>query len=196
MLLFKSLDLEHAGQNLPSAGIGSAAFRTSAVLCPGTFQPAARLEIRFSNQGRAMAKDKKKGQVAEQPLTPFLQTGEATRTAPKIDGHGNRDASDDDPEVREARLQQRIREKAHEIWVLEGKPNWQQERHWDMAKELIAQADNLAATLKPIEAGRGTVEEADVALGRHGDMPSLTAQVDPPRTRRTAAKKSASPPRR
>lgn len=142
-----------------------------------------------------MAKDRKKGQVSEKPLTPFLQTGEATRAAPKGDGHGNRDASDEDPEVKEARLQQRIREKAHEIWVLEGKPNWQQERHWDMAKELIAQADNLAATLKPIEAGRGAVEEANVALGRHGDMPGLTDQADPPRTRRTAAKKTAAPTR-
>ena len=36
-----------------------------------------------------------------------------------------------------AGLEQRIRDKAYELWEKEGRPAWQQERHWDEAKAIV-----------------------------------------------------------
>ena len=124
-----------------------------------------------------MSDDGHKAKVPQQKPTPFVQTDEARLTSSE--------ALDAD----EARLQQRIRDKAYELWVLEGKPNWQQERHWDMAKELVAQEDNAGAALKPVDSGINVVEEAEIALGNHGDMPGLTDQADPPKIRRSTARR-------
>ena len=33
--------------------------------------------------------------------------------------------------------EQRIRDKACELWENEGRPAWQQERHWDEAKAIV-----------------------------------------------------------
>ncbi|PWB30541.1 hypothetical protein DCO48_20060 [Pseudomonas sp. SDI] len=42
----------------------------------------------------------------------------------------------------------RIREFAYQIWESEGKPDGQENRHWDMARKL-AEAESLAPKAKP-----------------------------------------------
>ena len=37
--------------------------------------------------------------------------------------------------------EERIRRKAYDIWLGEGRPGWQHERHWTMAKEMVAAED-------------------------------------------------------
>ena len=42
-------------------------------------------------------------------------------------------------------LEERIREKARELWMLEGRPNedGHEQRHWDMARQLILQDQRI-----------------------------------------------------
>ncbi|MCQ4278224.1 DUF2934 domain-containing protein [Pseudomonas stutzeri] len=44
--------------------------------------------------------------------------------------------------------EQRIRELAYDIWVSEGRPHGQDERHWEMARKL-AEAENDTSESKP-----------------------------------------------
>jgi len=44
--------------------------------------------------------------------------------------------------------QDRIRQKAHEIWEREGRPEGRDREHWDMASELVAQAERHRETLE------------------------------------------------
>ncbi|CAK9888892.1 MULTISPECIES: DUF2934 domain-containing protein [Pseudomonas] len=44
--------------------------------------------------------------------------------------------------------EKRIREFAYQIWESEGKPEGQEERHWDMARKL-AEAEALAPKVTP-----------------------------------------------
>jgi len=48
-------------------------------------------------------------------------------------------------------LETRIRERAHQIWLEEGKPEGRTESHWELAKIAIALADAQPQMLKPIE---------------------------------------------
>uniref|UniRef100_UPI00390647E5 DUF2934 domain-containing protein n=1 Tax=Pseudomonas sp. KCJK9016 TaxID=3344556 RepID=UPI00390647E5 len=49
----------------------------------------------------------------------------------------------------------RIREFAYQIWESEGKPEGQEERHWEMARKL-AEAEALAPKKSPKAAGSKT----------------------------------------
>jgi hypothetical protein len=44
--------------------------------------------------------------------------------------------------------EQQIREYAYQIWLTEGCPQGQAQRHWDMARQL-AEAEALAASARP-----------------------------------------------
>ena len=55
--------------------------------------------------------------------------------------------------------EQRIRQIAYEIWVAEGYPANQEERHWRMAEQIFAQEE--AEAFKPSEAGK----EEDASTG-------------------------------
>jgi hypothetical protein len=44
--------------------------------------------------------------------------------------------------------EQQIREYAYQIWLTEGCPQGQAQRHWDMARQL-AEAETLAASARP-----------------------------------------------
>ena len=57
-------------------------------------------------------------------------------------------------------LEQRIRARAHEIWVAEGRPPGQEERHWQMARVAIAQEDTLKSTVLPADANKDVAEDA------------------------------------
>ncbi|WP_417780869.1 DUF2934 domain-containing protein [Stutzerimonas xanthomarina] len=52
--------------------------------------------------------------------------------------------------------EQRIRELAYDIWVSEGRPHGQDERHWEMARKL-AEAENDTSESKPAARTRKAV---------------------------------------
>jgi len=66
--------------------------------------------------------------------------------------------------------EQRVRERAHEIWVREGKPEGRAEDHWALAREEISEAEGIADTLKPIEP-EGPTAEPLLAVESLGDLP-------------------------
>jgi hypothetical protein len=78
--------------------------------------------------------------------------------------------------------EQRIREKAFQLWLEEGKPEGRHERHWELAKELVAMEDGRRdIAVPPAEAEAvGPAPAPEHA----GDLPILTdfgeAEVAPP----------------
>jgi hypothetical protein len=80
------------------------------------------------------------------------------------------------------RDERRIRERAHRLWLEEGRPDGGAEAFWDMAKELVAIEDSQKATLLPnptedYEASPTTepVEPLE-AVKNAGEFPTLTDQ--------------------
>ena len=71
---------------------------------------------------------------------------------------------------------EKIREKAYELWVLEGKPEGRHLAHWEMARELVAQEEGLDTTLLPINPDEEEIEDAVAALDNGGEAPGLTDQ--------------------
>jgi hypothetical protein len=70
--------------------------------------------------------------------------------------------------------EQRIREKAFQLWLEEDRPEGQQDRHWALASELVAIEDSQIDTTIPlaeIHAG----EPVEV-LENAGEIPTLTDQ--------------------
>ncbi len=92
-------------------------------------------------------------------------------------------------------LKARIRHRAHQIWLDEGRPAGQHLRHWEMAAELVAIEANKDAALKPVDADaigpEGEPVEPLIALENEGEAPVLTDQGDKspkPRSRRGKSK--------
>ena len=52
--------------------------------------------------------------------------------------------------------EQRIRELAYDIWVSEGRPHGQDERHWEMARKLAEAESGNPAAEKPASRARKT----------------------------------------
>ena len=48
-------------------------------------------------------------------------------------------------------VEQRIRERAYQIWLEEGCPEGRELDHWNMATEWVAIEDEQQSTLKPID---------------------------------------------
>jgi hypothetical protein len=48
-------------------------------------------------------------------------------------------------------IEQRIRERAYQIWLEEGCPEGRELDHWNMATKLVAIEDGEQSTLKPID---------------------------------------------
>lgn len=72
----------------------------------------------------------------------------------------------------------RIREKAHELWVSEGRPEGRAEAHWAMAREVIAVEDSFASTLLPVrepdpDSPDGEPVEPALAVENEGEFPGL-----------------------
>lgn len=76
-------------------------------------------------------------------------------------------------------LEQRIAETAYGIWVQEGKPDGKEERHWTMARDLIAQEETTGTTQSPILSPRGITFEPMVSIENQADFPELTDQAPP-----------------
>ncbi|HEV2676144.1 MAG TPA: DUF2934 domain-containing protein [Aliidongia sp.] len=63
----------------------------------------------------------------------------------------------------------RVRARAHEIWVREGKPEGRADSHWDLARVEVASEENIETTLKPIEDGPDA--EPLLAVDGMADLP-------------------------
>jgi hypothetical protein len=73
--------------------------------------------------------------------------------------------------------EQRIREKAFQLWLEEGQPEGQQDRHWELASELVAIEDSqMDATIPVAEAKAGEPVEPIEALENTGEYPTTTDQ--------------------
>ncbi len=73
--------------------------------------------------------------------------------------------------------EQRIREKAFQLWLEEGQPEGQQERHWALASELVVIEDSQIDTSVPLaEIHAGEPVEPIEALENAGEFPALTDQ--------------------
>lgn len=59
--------------------------------------------------------------------------------------------------------EQRIRELAYDIWVSEGRPDGESERHWEMASKL-AEAESGKSTEKPASRARKTATKPTDAM--------------------------------
>ena len=57
-------------------------------------------------------------------------------------------------------VEQRIRERAYQIWLEEGCPEGRELDHWNMATELVAIEDDQQSTLKPIDQNLGPAGKA------------------------------------
>jgi hypothetical protein len=73
----------------------------------------------------------------------------------------------------EKALEDRIRLKAYEIWMEEGRPQGREKEHWELAKFAIAQQDGLSTTLLPPEPPR---PEPIEAVKNQAEFPTLTDQ--------------------
>jgi hypothetical protein len=70
-------------------------------------------------------------------------------------------------------LETRIRERAHRMWLDEGRPERRAESHWELAKTAIAMEDARPQMLKPIE---NSISEPVEAWTNQGEFPQLTDQ--------------------
>lgn len=77
---------------------------------------------------------------------------------------------------------QRVRERAYQIWLQEGRPDGRAGDHWDMASELVAIEENYRDTLKPnptedyARFPQGEPIEPIEAVRNLGEIPTLTDQ--------------------
>lgn len=78
---------------------------------------------------------------------------------------------------------ERIRRKAYELWVEEGRPDGRADQHWEMAREIVATQDNYGDTTIPLADTLDPVVEPPEALENTGEFPTLTDQgeIQPPR---------------
>jgi hypothetical protein len=68
---------------------------------------------------------------------------------------------------------QKVREKAYEIWVLEGRPEGRSLIHWAMAEQLVAQ-EEPDRSHNPPASDKREVENAVVALDTTEEKPAQT----------------------
>src|SRR5215217_8175446 len=73
---------------------------------------------------------------------------------------------------------ERVRLRAYEIWLNEGRPEGRDARHWEMAREIVGYEDARRSTLIPGNGGAGEPAEPSIAFENQSEMPSLTDQGD------------------
>lgn len=76
----------------------------------------------------------------------------------------------------DARLEQRIAEKAHHLWLEEGKPVGEKERLRQAARQLIAIEDAPATGRIPVQESLRPASEPLVTAEAQGDVPGLRDQ--------------------
>ena len=94
--------------------------------------------------------------------------------------------------------QERVRERAYQIWIEEGRPDGREADHWEKACELVAMEESGDGALLPREAGAGDVVEPPEALENQGDFPEMVDQGEGVRVphREAAAQTLKEPTRR
>jgi len=70
-------------------------------------------------------------------------------------------------------LEQRIRERAHRMWLAEGQPEGEAEAHWELARMAIALEDAKPQMQRPVTSD--TSEPVDAWMNQ-GEFPTLTDQ--------------------
>ncbi|KAA0984202.1 DUF2934 domain-containing protein [Pseudomonas sp. ANT_J12] len=85
----------------------------------------------------------------------------------------------------------RVREFAYQIWESEGKPEGQEERHWEMARKL-AEAEALAPK-KSSKAAAGKTPAASKANGKLDAKPDSKAPAAKAKAKPAAAAKVTPP---
>jgi hypothetical protein len=89
-------------------------------------------------------------------------------------------------------LEERIRERAYQIWRDEGCPQGREKDHWELASELIAIEDNQLLATKPVHQERlgphGEPIEPLESIENTGEFPTVVDQGEqkPPARRRRA----------
>ncbi|MGX1306208.1 hypothetical protein AB7M35_000928 [Amorphus suaedae] len=94
--------------------------------------------------------------------------------------------------------QERVRERAYQIWIEEGRPDGREADHWEKACELVAMEESGDGALLPLETGAGDVVEPPEALENQGDFPEMVDQGEGVRVphREAAAQTLKEPTRR
>ena len=88
----------------------------------------------------------------------------------------------------------RVREFAYQIWESEGKPEGQEERHWEMARKL-AEAEALAPSKSPKAAGSKAAGTKSVGKNTNGkalDGKVAESKTDPLKSKAKAKPAAAS----
>ncbi|CAM5774733.1 hypothetical protein LMIY3S_04670 [Labrys miyagiensis] len=73
----------------------------------------------------------------------------------------------------------KIREKARELWQLEGCPEGRELLHWDMARELVTQENTAEFTLVPNAPEGNDIVDAVAALDNLREVPDLSHKDEP-----------------
>jgi Protein of unknown function (DUF2934) len=72
--------------------------------------------------------------------------------------------------------EERIRRKAYELWLSEGRPEGRDRDHWELARELVAIEDSQKTTLQPRPVDDSEPAEPPEAFENQADVPGLTDQ--------------------
>ena len=92
--------------------------------------------------------------------------------------------------------EERVRLRAYEIWLNEGRPEGRDARHWEMAREIVGYEDAHRSTLVPTSASGEPIEPA-ATYQSQGDLPTLTDQGDSKRApSRSAPTATATAPKK
>ena len=150
--------------NLGAGGHGNFEGRSDAANRGVTPARVAEAKVRAVGQKQRGNDPKHSGIMEPSHLEPHSPVNETERTR-----HATMPATTQNTD-------QKIREKAHELWILEGRPDGRDLSHWEMARELVAQEEGLDSTLLPIHSSNGEVENAVAALDNEGEAPGLTDQ--------------------
>jgi hypothetical protein len=112
--------------------------------------------------------------------------------APPVRGFGGTTIAKGDVMPDKAKLEARIRERAHKIWLDEGCPQGREQLHWELARLAIAEEDALASTLTPAQSPPPSAEPVE-AVANQAEFPTLTDQGE---AQHVPARKSAKAPAR
>lgn len=77
-------------------------------------------------------------------------------------------------------LEDRIRAKAHELWVAEGRPEGRHDIHWIQAREIVALEDAEGPPTRPLAETIDEPVEPAIAFENQGEFPDLTDRGDHP----------------
>jgi hypothetical protein len=116
--------------------------------------------------------------ITQHVTTHFRQTSETMatgleRTLRRIVSAKRSRQKEDRMSSTEEQLQQRIRERAYQIWLEEGRPEGRAEEHWRLAEFAIAEQDGLQSTLIPPAAPE---PEPIEAVLNQAEFPTLVDQ--------------------